>query len=395
MQKKNNDKGFAALLVCMIAAILASLAYITINIGIGYQKLSNERQLLDSCAISIGLEVINTNNLEDSCYQLLSPGCNQNIVNSNATLECENSFLDCTTLPCKRTFKVKSSYTINDVVVKDEVEVKVAEEKSNVTKIDAGLIFLLDYSGSMSGNRILQLKNAVQFFVSQNYDISYSVLIYNSDIIEYTEIKKGLNHDQNVLSIINNNRPNGGTNFVKPLVKAKELIESSNKEAYYIIMVSDGSPNEGSNASRQYVLNNLRNENENQCLYSTRQNPCITIFSLGVDNANTSALNAISGNIINQNSDEYSFLINANQTVLAFTSIIAEIVCRIGPVFSNKNINVFNQDIKLRENVDYVYDDTFNIIKFYDEFPNNICEKIMQDNTDITIRSGRPKLIVK
>jgi len=195
-----------------------------------------------------------------------------------------------------------------------------------------------------------------------------------------------------VLSIVNNSNPGGGTNFVRPLQKSKELIDRSDNEAYYIIMVSDGSPNEGGSNSINYVRNVLRNRDVNDCYYSTANSPCITLYSLAVDNADTSVLNQISGNAINQNPNEYSFSITANQVLTAFSAIIAEIVCRIGPVLSSNDLHIFNGITKLRENLDFVYDDLFNIVKFYDIPPNNICNLMLTNNSNITIRSGDPKI---
>lgn len=391
MQKKRN-KGFASLIVCMISAVLATLAYLVIQIGGGYKQLSDARQLLDTCAMSIGMDINYTNDAESFCERVEGLGCNLDFATVTPRFVCLDQGLDCTTTPCKRKFSITSSVVINGNEVEDTTSVEIEEEKHDVEKIDAAIILLLDYSGSMQGNRISQLKNAVRTFVSQNYDLDYSVLLYNSNVINFTNISKGLNHDQNVLSIVNRNRPSGGTNFVKPLQKAKELIDRTDNEAYYIIMVSDGSPNEGGQASSNYVRNVLRNQNINDCYYSTKDNPCITIYSLAVDNADVSVLNQISGNAVNQNPQEYSFSITANQVITAFSAIVAEIVCRIGPVLSTNNLHIFNETIKLVEDEDYTFDRLFSIVKFYDNPPNNTCSLMLANDSNITIRSGKPRI---
>jgi len=392
MQKNQSKKGFAALVVCTISAVLAGLAFLVMQIGGGYRQLSEERQLLDTCAMSIGMDIVYTNNDEKFCDNIEGLGCNLDFISNQSQFSCIDDGLDCSVVPCKRKFTITSDYIVNGVEVTDSTYVEINEENHDVQKINAAVILLLDFSGSMKGNRITQLKSAVQTFVAQNYDLDYAVVLYNSDVINFTEISKGLNHDQRVLSIVNGNNPAGGTNFVKPLQKSKDLIDRTNNEAYYIIMVSDGSPNEGGSDSINYVQNVLRNRDVNDCYYSTSNSPCITLYSLAVDNADTTVLNQISGNAINQNPDEYSFSINANQVLTAFSALIAEIVCRIGPVFSSNDLHVFNNTIKLRENLDFVYDDLFNIIKFYDIPPNNICNLMLTNNSNITIRSGDPKI---
>lgn len=391
MLKKQN-KGFASLIVCMISAVLAILAYMVIQIGGGYKQLSDSRQLLDTCAMSIGMDINYTNDVTQFCDRVEGLGCNLDVTSITPDFVCTDVGLDCSMSPCKRKFSISSSVIINGHEVEDTTSVEIKEENHDVQKIDAAVILLLDFSGSMRGNRISQLKSAVQTFVSQNYDLDYAVVLYNSDIINATEISKGLNHDQRVLSIVNSNNPSGGTNFVKPLQKSKELIDRTDNEAYYIIMVSDGSPNEGGNSSINYVQNVLRNRDINDCYYSTSNSPCVTLYSLAVDNADVNVLNQISGNAINQNANEYSFSITANQVLIAFSAIIAEIVCRIGPVLSFNNLHIFNNTTKLREDLDFVYDNLFNIIKFYDIPPNNICNLMLTNDSNITIRSGAPKI---
>ena len=99
---------------------------------------------------------------------------------------------------------------------------------------------------------------------------------------------------------------------------------------------------------------------------SSSQNPCITIFTLGVDNANTNILGSLSGNTISQNINDYMYTVNANQTEDAFNAIIEEIMCRIGPVIAQDDLYVFNNLELLDQNIDYVFDINNRILKFYD-----------------------------
>ena len=118
------------------------------------------------------------------------------------------------------------------------------------------------------------------------------------------------------------------------------------------------------------------------------------MYTLGVDNANTNALQSISGNTLSTVPNEFSFVVNANQVAAAFNAIIEEIMCRIGPVIAEGDLNVFNDLQILEEGIDYLYDDLYKILKFYDEEPFNICTNMLNNNAQITLRWGKPKINV-
>ncbi len=390
---KLKQKGFASLITCLLAGMLSLISFITIKYGIMSKNIFHEKQILDSCGIGLGKTIISTNDVTNICNEIFLNRCAGLLESPDPDFLCEDLGLECNlNEDCKRSFKVTSTYNPGIRSTEKSVKIKVNEEIHDVEKIDAAVIFLLDYSGSMRGNRILQLKSAINQFIASNYNLNYSVILYNSDTIETSNISKGLNHDNLVESIVDNNNAGGGTNFARPLQNALQLINSTDHEAYYIVLVSDGSPNEGLGESLSIVNNNIRSIDDNYCVYSTSLNPCITIFSLGVDNANMSILNNLSGNTLSQDPNRYSFNITANQTSDAFKAIIEEIMCRIGPVFSSEDLNVFNGLQKLEENIDYIYDRQNKIIKFYDVEPFNICTQIINNDNDITIRWGKPSI---
>jgi len=130
------------------------------------------------------------------------------------------------------------------------------------------------------------------------------------------------------------------------------------------------------------------------CLVSTRQNPCITIFTLGVDNADLGTLRMLSGNTISQDPVNYSYTASSNQTSDAFNAIIEEIICRVGPVRSEGFLKVFNDLEILEENIDYIFDVQNKILKFYDSEPFNICTEMINNRSNITLRWGNPELYV-
>ena len=391
------NKGFAALTIVLLSAVLSTLAFITIQYGRISLNVMEEKQVLDSCGIGLGISIIETNNIEEICTADFLNNCAL-LLSNNVTpdFQCVDLGLECSIENyCERKYGITSSYNPGRGETSKSVIITVPEEVHDVDLVDAAVIMLLDYSGSMGGNRIVQLRDTVSQFVNSDFNLSYSVILYNSNVIVSSSIGKDQQHKQSVLSMVNNNSPNGGTNFVAPLNKAMEQITQTDYEAYYILLISDGSPNEGIGPSQSFVQNNVMNINDDHCIYSTSVNPCITVYTLGVDNANTNALTSISGNTLNTTPNEFSFVVNANQVTEAFNAIIEEIMCRIGPVIADGDLNVFNGIQILEEGVDYLYDDLYKILKFYDVEPFNICTNMLNNNAQITLRWGRPSLDVQ
>lgn len=394
--KRQRNKGFAALTVVLLSAVLGMIAFTVIQYGRISLNVANEKQTLDSCGTGAGLGIISTNDIDEVCYGEYLNDCAEALEMPQPDFVCEDLGLECDVNGiCERKFGISSTYNPGRGDVTKSVAVSISEEVHDVDLIDAAVIMLLDYSGSMNGNRIQQLKDTVSQFINSDFNLSYSVILYNSSVIEKSDIGKSPQHKQTVLSIVNNRNPGGGTNFVSPLQEALTQIQTTSYEAYYILLISDGSPNEGSGPSQTFVQNNIRNINDNNCIYSTVADPCITVYTLGVDNANTNALQSISGNTLNTTPNEFSFVVNANQVAAAFNAIIEEIMCRIGPVIAEGNLNVFNDLQILEEGIDYLYDDLYKILKFYDEEPFNICTNMLNNNAQITLRWGRPKVNVQ
>ena len=389
------NKGFSALLVIMITAVLSLISLSTIKFGRISLNISKEKQILDTCSITLGKSIIETNDVDQACFSDYLNECASLFDAESPNFVCEDLGTECdVNNVCERKFGISSTYNPGRGGVTKSVEISIPEETHDVDLIDAAVIMLLDYSGSMGGNRIVQLKNTVSEFINSDFNLSYSIILYNNSVIVSSDIGNSPQHKQAVLSMVNNRSPSGGTNFVAPLNRAIQQIQSTSYEAYYILLISDGSPNEGIEPSQNFVANNIININDNNCIYSTEVNPCITVYTLGVDNANVNALQSISGNTLSTVPNEFSFIVNANQVEAAFNAIIEEIMCRIGPVIAEGNLNVFNNEQVLEQGIDYIYDDLYKIIKFYDEEPFNICTNMINNSAQITLRWGNPNLYV-
>lgn len=394
--KKARNKGFAALTVVLLAAALATISLLVIQYGRISLNVAFEKQLLDTCSLDVGLAINNTNDINTMCERSRLEQCALIFDSQEPDFVCEDLGLECSANnQCKRKLKITSRYNPGRGYTSKENIIKINEEVHEVNLIDTAVILLLDFSGSMRGNRTNQLKTTAKQFVSANYNLSYSVILYNDGIIVESGIGKGNQHNQNVLSILNNNHAGGGTNFVAPLSAALNQITTTDYEAYYIVLISDGSPNEGTEPSRDFVQNNIFSINPNNCLQTTVQDPCITMYTLGVDNANVSALKNVSGNVLNQNSIDYNYIVNTQQVNGAFSAIIEEIMCKIGPVLAEYPANVFNGLNLLEENVDYVYSSDEKIFKFYDFAPFYACTEMLNDNAQITLRWGKVELKIE
>ena len=396
ISKNHLNKGFAALTVVLLAAVLASISFIVIQYGRISLNVMYEKQLLDTCSIDAGSGINNTNDIEVFCSSNTLNQCGSILDSPEPNFFCEDLGLECNIGEhCKRKFKITSTYDPGRGYVSKENIVEINEEVHDIELIDAAVILLLDFSGSMRGNRIRQLKTTTRQFVNGDYNLSYSVILYNNNVIVETPIGKGQQHKQRVLSILNSHDAGGGTNFLFPLRSALTKINNTDYESYYIVLISDGSPNEGIDPSRNFINNNVFSISPDNCRQTTSQNPCITTYTLGVDNANVSALQSVSGNVLNQNSIDYNYIVNTQQINGAFNAIIEEIMCKIGPVLAEYPVNVFNGLDLLEENVDYTYSNEEKIFKFYDVAPFYACTEMLNSNAQITLRWGRTKLNVQ
>ena len=396
ISKRLQSKGFAALTTVLLAAVLASISLIAIQYGRISLNISYEKQLLDTCSIDVGEGIKNSNDIETICSSNTLNQCAIVLESPEPDFFCEDLGLECNAEDlCKRRFKITSTYDPGRGYVSKENILEVNEEVHDIELIDTAVILLLDFSGSMQGNRINQLKTTARQFVNADYNLNYSVVLYNDNVIIETPIGKGQQHKLNVLSILNTYNAGGGTNFLSPLNSALSKIRNTDYESYYIILISDGSPNEGIDPSRDFVQNNIFSINPDNCRQTTVQNPCITTYTLGVDNANVAALQSVSGNVLNQNSIDYNYIVNTQQVNGAFNAIIEEIMCKIGPVLADYPANIFNGLTLLEENIDYMYNDEEKIFKFYDVAPFYACTEMLSSNAQITLRWGKSKINVQ
>ncbi len=119
-------------------------------------------------------------------------------------------------------------------------------------------VFLLDYSGSMQGNGISELRTAMNYVL--NYELAsndyiqfsekdrITIMPFNSGVINTFQTLNGRD-TASMLFKINNSYPSGGTNIYLASIKALELLErESNDYTKTIILMTDGHSSDGYNS---------------------------------------------------------------------------------------------------------------------------------------------------
>ena len=129
-------------------------------------------------------------------------------------------------------------------------------------------VFALDYSGSMSGTGIQQLRSAMQFILteeeaSNNYlqfseKDKISFILFSSNPGKTITIENGLETDA-PLRTINNTYPNGGTNIYDTVTQAIQLLKDEDREKYNvsIVLMTDGEGNSGNERKMKDAIDSL------------------------------------------------------------------------------------------------------------------------------------------
>jgi uncharacterized protein YegL len=125
------------------------------------------------------------------------------------------------------------------------------------------IIFVLDKSGSMCGNKISQLKTAFKEIVNQLHtNDTFNIITFDSYITNY---KTGLigassvNKSQAV-SFINEIQASGSTNINDAMETALDMFIISETKMPIIVMLTDGLPTSGETETK-YIRENVKNKN--------------------------------------------------------------------------------------------------------------------------------------
>jgi len=150
-------------------------------------------------------------------------------------------------------------------------QVEVSADKTSSKNI----IFILDTSGSMSGEKIKQAKNALTFCLnSLNERDQFNIIDFDDGIKSFRNSLVRADHlnIQSALSFVDKCEADGGTNINDALQTALKQIEG-NGRASFIIFLTDGLPTVGETDINR-ILENVKRAN-----HSTR----IFVFGVGYD----------------------------------------------------------------------------------------------------------------
>ena len=151
-------------------------------------------------------------------------------------------------------------------------QVEVAADRTSSKNI----IFILDTSGSMKGEKIRQAKGALSFCLnSLNEDDRFNVIDFDDQVttFEANLVRAGQKNVTEALSFVDKREAEGGTNINDALIIGLEQIERADG-ACFIIFLTDGLPTVGQ-TDINTILTNVKGANRS----STR----IFVFGVGYD----------------------------------------------------------------------------------------------------------------
>lgn len=158
------------------------------------------------------------------------------------------------------------------------------EEKGSV--MNKNLVLVLDSSGSMSGKKILQARDAVRFIINRlDENDRFSIVDFDDTVSLFAPelVPAASRNRENALKFVDQIEDSGGTNINEALLKALKMTEAGDRPNY-ILFLTDGLPTVGVTDTAE-ILRNIARSNES----SAR----LFVFGVGYD-VNTELLDKIS-----------------------------------------------------------------------------------------------------
>jgi Ca-activated chloride channel family protein len=153
--------------------------------------------------------------------------------------------------------------------------------------IPKDIVFVIDTSGSMSGEKIEQAKNALEFCVNNlNEEDRFNVITFESSVDKFSAELVAADSDEvsEALDFISRIESMGGTNINEALLEALDMMNSDDRPSI-VVFLTDGKPTVGVTEIER-ILENVERENT--------ENTRIFVFGVGYD-VNTHLLDKISG----------------------------------------------------------------------------------------------------
>ncbi len=123
------------------------------------------------------------------------------------------------------------------------------------------VIFVVDVSGSMAGEKIEQAKEALRYCINTlNRDDRFEIISFSSGIEQFQNgLKKAARDEKNNASyFIDNLSASGGTNINEALQKALSMKEGKDERPTSIVFLTDGLPTEGEKDIKNILANLMK-----------------------------------------------------------------------------------------------------------------------------------------
>lgn len=163
------------------------------------------------------------------------------------------------------------------------------ETDLGTTALNKDIIFVVDKSGSMTGDKIAQVKTVFTKIISDLPPEDYfNVIFFDNTIQKYssTLMEANTKNKEDATNFVNGLNAAGGTDINQALFDSLGMFDNSSKRVPIIVFLTDGEPTEGI-TSPYAIRNNIKEANKAQ----------VSIFaiSFGIENeANYDFLKALS-----------------------------------------------------------------------------------------------------
>jgi len=263
------------------------------------------------------------------------------------------------------------------------------------------LSLVLDYSGSMDlpfsggGARAIDvLEDSVEGLLNAGLEIEYGAVFYSSNVFRTVPVSPGAPNQ--IMSTMNSYDAGGNTNTAAGLAAAGNLLQAVPDTGRYVLLVSDGEPNDFGSA-----------RNAAAALWDRD----MTIFTLEIRRSGSGAaldqfMTDVAGTPTNRRDRNYHYVAtSAAQLVQEFRRIVSTIVCKVGPLSPAPSdpagIRVFlregtieravpatddlGRDVALER---YRYESTDLSVRL----TATACDAVLERGAAIVVRSERPGL---
>ena len=164
-----------------------------------------------------------------------------------------------------------------------------SETDLGTTALSKDIVFVVDKSGSMSGEKISQVKSVFMKIISDlPPDDYFNVIFFDTDMRTYSNslMEANTKNKADAANFVNSLDANGGTNINQALLDSVEMFNADSNRVPIIVFLTDGEPTEG--ITSPYVIRkNIKDANKAK----------VSIFTIafGIDNeANYDFLKALS-----------------------------------------------------------------------------------------------------